>query len=389
MEIMNLTKYAIATCLISTILPTSISVIASAKPVTPVASTPPKSATQTVDPALQEAFQQALSSYIKQQPATSNESHRFFADYIDLNGDGIQDALIVFSSSRWCGTGGCTMLVFKGQNDKTFRLISESSLVRPPLTVSATKTNGWRDLLVDVSGGGISAKKVALKFDGKKYPINPSDLPSLPKNTSIKGTVLFPEGSQPQTFTGTATQRTSSQAVKPSFDCTKARGAVETLICKDNELANLDRYLDKVYQTALKKAEQFPPQELANFKAEQIGWVKGRNDCWKAQGTAVRNCVKENYRDRTAELQATFALVPGKKPLFYACNNNPANEIVATYYETDPPTARLERGDTTLTAFLRPTGSGAKYEGQNVTFWIKGKEALVEWKGEKLQCRTK
>ncbi|MEH2367523.1 hypothetical protein [Nostoc sp.] len=38
--------------------------------------------------------------------------------------------------------------------------------------------------------------------------------------------------------------------------------------------------------------------------------------------------------------------------MFYACNNNPANEIVATYYEINPPIAQLERGDTTIAAIV-------------------------------------
>lgn len=240
-------------------------------------------ASKAVDP-VQTSLRQAIASYMKQQGATPDASHRFFADYIDLNGDGTQDALVVFNSSDWCGTGGCTMLVFQGQN-KTFRLVSESSLVNPPLTVSETKTKGWRDLIVDVSGGGAAPKKVALKYDGKKYPDNPSDQPSIPAKNPIKGIVLFPEGSEPQTLIGT--------------------------------------------------------------------------------------------------MQTT------SKPVVFACNNNSTNRIVATFYETDPPTARLERGNTVLIAVLSPSGSGAKYVGQNVMIWTRGNEAMVEWKGEKLQCQTK
>ena len=46
--------------------------------------------------------------------------------------------------------------------------------------------------------------------------------------------------------------------------------------------------------------------------------------------------------------------------------------MVATFFETDPPTARLERGDQTVTAWLVPAASGSKYEGQNVEFWDEG-----------------
>jgi uncharacterized protein len=335
------------------------------------------------------ALQRAIASYIKQQGAALEESHRFFADYIDLNGDGTQDAVVVFSSPHWCGTGGCTMLVFKGQEDGTFRLVSESALVRPPLTASENKTNGWRDLIVGVSGGGIAPKKVALEFDGKGYPLNPSVQPGLPPTVPIAGTVLFPEGSKPQTLTGMAAHKPPSRKARPSFDCTKAQGRVEKSICKDGELAALDRKLDGIYQIALKQARRFPPQDLANFKAEQTGWLKSRNDCSQAKDNALQACVKDSYRDRIAELQAAFALVPGKKPIFFTCNKNPANEVAATFYETDPPAVRLERGDTAITAIQRPSGSGARYEAKNVTFWIKGKEASMNWKGDRLLCQAR
>jgi len=37
------------------------------------------------------------------------------------------------------------------------------------------------------------------------------------------------------------------------------------------------------------------------LKAEQRGWVKGRDDCWKRSD--VRGCVAGEYRSRIAELK--------------------------------------------------------------------------------------
>ena len=65
--------------------------------------------------------------------------------------------------------------------------------------------------------------------------------------------------------------------------------------------------------------------------------------------------------------------------MFFACDGNPANEIVATFFASDPPTAILERGDSSAVTYLVRSGSGAKYEGQNLTFWNKGLEATVTW----------
>jgi membrane-bound inhibitor of C-type lysozyme len=53
------------------------------------------------------------------------------------------------------------------------------------------------------------------------------------------------------------------------------------------------------------------------------------------------------------------------------------------------PVARPARGGQTVTLFSRPAGSGAKYEGQNVTFWEHQGEASITWgpDGKEMRCR--
>jgi hypothetical protein len=109
--------------------------------------------------------------------------------YVDLNDDGQDDALVVLTGPEWCGTGGCTLLVLAKQGDG-FRVVSKSTLIQTPLLVSETRTKGWRDLIVEVRGGGMAA----LKFDGTGYPSNPSTQPALGANVQLKGVKGFPEG---------------------------------------------------------------------------------------------------------------------------------------------------------------------------------------------------
>ena len=78
-----------------------------------------------------------------------------------------------------------------------------------------------------------------------------------------------------------------ARAAQPSFNCSKASHEVEQLICKDAELAALDRSLMQLYNTLLKHT---PASEQKQLRAEQRGWVKGRNDCWKASDQ--RGCIK-------------------------------------------------------------------------------------------------
>jgi membrane-bound inhibitor of C-type lysozyme len=138
------------------------------------------------------------------------------------------------------------------------------------------------------------------------------------------------------------------------------------------------------------------------LRTEQRGWVKGRDECWKAKGpdnpvylteswiaTDLRGCVEGHYRLRISEPQAKLQLVPAKEPVVYTCDNPAADRIVATFFETDLPAARVERGDRTVTAWLVRTASGAKYEGQNMSLRTKADEAMVTWMGEEMTCRAK
>ena len=178
----------------------------------------------------------------------------------------------------------------------------------------------------------------------------------------------------------------SAAAEGPTFDCRKAAGEVEKQVCSDASLAALDRQLDTVYKAATAKASQ---SLIKTLRAEQRGWVKGRNDCWKANGQptwitatwtvdTVRGCIEAQYRLRTSELQAVWQLLP-PTTVAYVCQSNPANEVVLNRYATDPPTIRLERGERTKTLWQVGRPEDARFEGQNVSLTNQGSKAKVDW----------
>ena len=78
-------------------------------------------------------------------------------------------------------------------------------------------------------------------------------------------------------------------------------------------------------------------------------------------------------------------------PVTYHCNDARKSTIIAHFKQSDPPTVRLERGRTTVTAVEGPTGSGARYvTSTGILFWEKGGEAQVEWpKGKRFTCNSK
>jgi len=159
----------------------------------------------------------------------------------------------------------------------------------------------------------------------------------------------------------------------PSFSCTNvAPGSIEQLICGDAGLSALDRKLADVYTAASKKAEGAHAPDLA---AGQRGWIKGRDECSKSADKP--RCVQQEYERRIVELQVGYGLVPGTAPVKYQCDDN--SEIVATYFNTTPPTLIARRGDSDSLMFAQPSGSGAKYQGRNEMLWEHGGEALVTW----------
>lgn len=180
---------------------------------------------------------------------------------------------------------------------------------------------------------------------------------------------------------------TDALATSPSFDCAKVKsGSIEEVICKDVNLTALDRKLADVYAAASKKAVNEHPPVL---KAEQRGWVKGRNDCWKSDDK--RSCVESSYKLRIAELQAKYRLVPGKGPVMYACDGDPRNEVIATFFQTDPPTLIAERGDQASLMYLERSGSGTKYQGRNESLWEHQGEATITWGygAKEMRCTIK
>jgi len=174
-------------------------------------------------------------------------------------------------------------------------------------------------------------------------------------------------------------------ATGPSYNCDNVEvNSIEEMICKDDELSALDRKLSVVYSAAAKKATNEHPPVL---RAEQRGWIKGRNECWKADDK--RACVQNQYQLRIAELQARYRLVQGNGPFRFICDENPANEVIATFFQTEPPTLIAERGDSVSLMYLQPSGSGAKYQGSNETFWEHQGEVSITWGYGAPQMRCK
>ena len=116
------------------------------------------------------ALDLAIGAYAKSQGDEQMPPYK--SSRFDLNSDGTDDAIVLLTGSFWCGSGGCTMLVFKGLNEN-FELVSSTSVTLEPIRVLEQPSNGWAGLIVHSRGHG----EALLRFNGKSYPGNPSRAP--------------------------------------------------------------------------------------------------------------------------------------------------------------------------------------------------------------------
>jgi len=134
---------------------------------------------QKVPPGLLSAIDNHLKTRVVERPS-------FRHVLVDLNQDGTLDAIVLLQGPDWCGSGGCDMLVFRGTS-KGFRFVSGSTITFPPIRVLAEKRHGWSTLVVRSGGTG----DVLMRFDGRRYPLNPSLQPKTTRSEIGKSTLVL------------------------------------------------------------------------------------------------------------------------------------------------------------------------------------------------------
>ncbi len=97
-------------------------------------------------------------------------SRRFIFFEYDLNSDGQKEIFTGLTGSYFCGTGGCTFYIL----DAKGVTVSKFTVSDYPIVIDNNITKGWKDLFIQTGG-----KYHIVKFDGKKYPSNPSLQPLL------------------------------------------------------------------------------------------------------------------------------------------------------------------------------------------------------------------
>lgn len=88
------------------------------------------------------------------------------------------------------------------------------------------------------------------------------------------------------------------QASGPSFDCRKARGPIESAVCRSPSLSELDGRLDFVYRDALAGSSS---RRAAEIRRDQRDWLEARNACVRER--ALERCLNRQYMTRIGQLE--------------------------------------------------------------------------------------
>ena len=124
----------------------------------------------TADPELETAILAAVPFYtraIVDLDGGTNKG-RYVHGRVDLNNDGRDEVFAYLLGSNFCGSGGCSLLLFT-RGASGYTLVNDFPISRLPVIVSPHRTGGWRDLIRRESGGGAPPSYVRHSFDGKAY----------------------------------------------------------------------------------------------------------------------------------------------------------------------------------------------------------------------------
>ncbi|MHC8314365.1 MliC family protein [Pseudomonas sp. LB3P31] len=162
---------------------------------------------------------------------------------------------------------------------------------------------------------------------------------------------------------------TPAPLFQTTFDCATATAPVEKLICRDAQLARMDRELNRLYRLALTDERAVPRPE--KITTDQQIWTLTRNQCFTEADPKA--CTVSRYAERADQLRQGSAIVRTKDPdrltegpLAIRCAGLNAL-IAATFFNADPGVVYLRWANASVTLNQEATDSGLRYSGKDNT----------------------
>jgi uncharacterized protein YecT (DUF1311 family) len=175
----------------------------------------------------------------------------------------------------------------------------------------------------------------------------------------------------------------------PAFDCAQAQGDVQTLVCGDQRLAELDREIGRLAGLAAADPglDQARRDELATGQAD---WTERRDDCDSSddvRACALRESVLRIFQLRQAHAAARSDDGAGisRGPSAWKCLGfDPM--LSSVYVNGEPASMALAWLDQTVALEATPDPDGLRYDGKiaegDVAFVVKGSAAMFVRPGQ-------
>ena len=114
--------------------------------------------------------------------------------------------------------------------------------------------------------------------------------------------VGYVQAPSPQSANTPSAPNTYQPAVRPSFDCGKARTRVELLICRDGRLANFEADMASTYHQTLNR---LPQDAQVSLRREHLAWFKNYSRTCNQSANDVDRaaCIEGFLSAHTAELK--------------------------------------------------------------------------------------
>lgn len=94
---------------------------------------------------------------------------KYYYNYVDLNGDGFDEIFTVVMGPYTSGTGGSTALHIIQTPTNEMHVKQKFTLIQTPIIISDKVTNGYKEIIVMRSGGGIESNYVVLTASDDNY----------------------------------------------------------------------------------------------------------------------------------------------------------------------------------------------------------------------------
>jgi len=183
-------------------------------------------------------------------------------------------------------------------------------------------------------------------------------------------------------------------AASPSFNCAKADGRAEELICGDKELASMDVEATRLFRLVRDRAKR-PEGEKKALNDDHTRWLKVRDECWIAGD--IRTCILASYavrihslRQHHAEARASDDTGITRGPFELRCKDL-KQPVQATYIRSDPPVSTVQLPDSMHVGI----GAGKRYvergtDGEELAVWTLDSDPVLKLaNGAKYRCVMK